>query len=99
MNRKQRRAGNGKSPLGGYGDRARDLFPGYVAHGKPCDACGGPVVGSRTLTWLDPDGSNVSILVRTCREHTDCKFDVLAAKLPGLPASAGVGYIHLGGGA
>ncbi len=83
------------SPLGGYGKQARELIPGYVTHGSPCDACGGPVTGSRTLTWLDTDGGYVSVLVRTCATHTRCSFSELVAKLPGLPATAGAAYMQL----
>lgn len=89
MNRRQRRA------FGDYGAKARAALPGYVTPGSPCDACGQPVVGSRTITWVSVDGDYLSVLVRTCTEHTDCPIAELAAKLPNLPTLDGVGYLQL----
>jgi hypothetical protein len=83
------------NPFGGYSDRAQAAFPGYVTPGSPCDACGGPVVGSRTLTWVATDGTHVSILVKTCAVHTACTYDALVALLPNLPDFGDTAYMQL----
>lgn len=98
MNRKERRArGNEPSPLGGYSAQARNLLPGYVTTGAPCDACGKPVTGSRTITYVAEDGTYMSVLVRTCALHTDCPIGELTSKLPGLPSMDGIGYMQMDG--
>lgn len=81
MNRKQRRQ---SSPLGGYHDRNRALFPDYVRTGALCDVdgCGAKVTSGRTITRISEDGQHLSVLVRLCRPHADAPIDELLAAMP-----------------
>ncbi len=98
MSRQQRRAARSQpSPLGGYSAQALALIPAYVIAGTPCDACGNPVTGSRTITYIAVDGTYMSVLVRTCALHTDCPIEQLASRLPNLPSLDGTAYMKLGG--
>ncbi len=94
MSSKSKRRPPPQPKLGGYLDRARQMYPDYVTGDSVCDVpdcpkrvkdkIDGEYGGGRAITFVADDGDYMSIYIRVCGRHYKTPADELVELLPDL---------------